>query len=92
MVSVSVCIGRTDISMCPLVTDIVYVPPPLKRSLGCDKWLKYWCPAKRKAELDIRYVFDIPGGICMHSGIMIRIVSLESSVMMPWNSPIIRLS
>ncbi len=70
---------------------MVYVPPPFKRSFGCDRWLTYVCPARRKAEFEIRYVFDRPGGIWMHSGIIILIVSCESSVRMPWNSPIIKL-
>ncbi len=33
-----------------------------------------------------------PLGICMHSGIMTRIVSFESRVKIPWNSPISRLN
>jgi hypothetical protein len=58
---VCVCIGRTDINTSPFVTDIVYVPPPLKRSFGCDKWLTYLYSARRKAEFEMRYVFDRPG-------------------------------
>jgi hypothetical protein len=72
----------------PRITDIVYVPPPLNFSLGLDKWLTYWWPAKRKALSARRYVVARPGGICTHSGIMALLVSPESKVMIPWNSPI----
>ena len=37
VVSLSACVGRTEINICPFVTDIVYVPPPFKRSFGCDR-------------------------------------------------------
>ena len=89
--SSSACVGSTVISLWPLVTDIVYAPPPLNFSFGVDKWLTYVCPAMRKAESDRRYVLLNPLGICMHSGIITLIVSCESRVRIPWNSPSFRL-
>ncbi len=38
---------RYRLVRCCVNTDIVYVPPPLKRSFGCDRWLMYLCPASR---------------------------------------------
>jgi hypothetical protein len=34
-------VGRILMILCPRMTDIVYVPPPLNFSLGLDKWLTY---------------------------------------------------
>ncbi len=91
VVSLSALMGRIVMSLCPLVTDIVYAPPPLNFYLGLERWLTYWWPAIRKAESAKRHVLESPGGICMHSGIIALTVSPESRVIIPWNSPIIKV-
>ena len=76
-------VDRLVYVLCPLVTDIVYAPPPLNFNLGFDRWLTYWCPAMRYAESASRYVFESPGGTCMHSGMTTLIFSPESNVSIP---------